>query len=328
MLALDGDDPRPLVRSAYDRAAPLCDRAGPWVVASKALAPALRRVLPAAARARLLLEPEAKNTAAAVALAAVVIGRRHPGSPLAIVPADHHVEPESRWRAALLAMTRRAATARTILTLGLRPAFPATGYGYLEIGARRARGVARVVRFVEKPDLVRARRFVRSGRHLWNLGTFAFLPDVFLDAFDRSFPAGAKAFAPLRTGRASSRAVAAAYRGTPSLSVDYAVMEKQRDLEAVVADFAWDDLGSWDAVARHAEPDGHGNAMPAGSVAEDASGCFVRADDGTTVALLGVSDLVVVRTRDATLVARRGRGEDVKRVYEALARRGREDLLS
>lgn len=122
--------------------------------------------------------------------------------------------------------------------------------------------------------------------------------------------------------------MAAAYRRVPSISVDYAVMERQRDLEVVAASFAWDDLGSWDAVARHASPDASGNVLPAAGVAVDAADCFVRCEDGTAVALLGVSDLVVVRTKDALLVARRGRGEDVKRVYEELARRGREDLLT
>jgi mannose-1-phosphate guanylyltransferase len=104
-------------------------------------------------------------------------------------------------------------------------------------------------------------------------------------------------------------------------------MEKCPDLEVVAAEFAWDDLGSWDAVARHAAPDASGNRMARRHLAVDASGCFVRADDGTTVALLGVSDLIVVRTRDALLVARRGRGEDVRRVHDLLARAGREDLL-
>ncbi|MCC7139957.1 MAG: mannose-1-phosphate guanylyltransferase [Planctomycetes bacterium] len=332
LLALDGDDPRPLLVAAWERAEPLCDRDGPWVVVSKALLPATRRLLPARARARLLAEPAGRNTAAAVALAAVAVRDAAPGAALAIVPSDHHVAPDRAWRAAVRAMLARAASARRILTLGLRPAFPATGYGYLEVGERRAavRGgaVHAVRRFVEKPVLARARRFVAGGRHLWNLGTFAFLPEVFLRAFLASFPAGAEAFRPLLERGLSPARVAAAYRAVPSLSVDYAVMEKQADLEVVAASFSWDDLGSWDAVGRHARADAAGNVLPAGGVALEAERCFVRAEDGTTVALLGVSDLVVVRTRDALLVARRGRGEDVRRVYEELDRRGRKDLLS
>jgi mannose-1-phosphate guanylyltransferase len=332
VLPLDGDDPRPLIRAAYDRAAPLVDREGPWVIASKALGPSLGRLLPAKARKRFILEPVPRNTAAALALAAIAVKDADPDASLAVLPSDHHIAPEAAWCAAVAAMIERAATVRRIVTLGLLPTFPATGYGYLEIGDRRADSaggdIHAVARFVEKPARPAANRFLKSGRHLWNLGTFAFRPDVFLAAFDGSFPEGAKAFAALRHGPSTAAKIASAYRAIPSVSVDYAVMEKQRDLEVVVASFEWDDLGSWDAVARHAAPDASGNVVPAASVAVDATDCFVRAEDGTLVALLGVSDLVVVRTKDALLVARRGRGEDVKRIYEELVRRDRKDLIS
>lgn len=331
VLPLDGDDPRPLLRATWDRCAPLCHRGTPWVVASRALAPTLRRILPAAARERFLLEPRPRNTTAAVAWTAHALGAADPDGVVAVVPSDHHVAPDRAWRLALASLLDRAARVDAILTLGLRPTFPATGYGYLEAGPRRARtaagGVHPVRRYVEKPARPAANRFVKSGRFLWNLGTFAFRPRVLLDAMAEHFPDGARAFAPLAAGALGPRAVAAAYRAVPSISIDYAVMEKCRRLEVVAAAFEWDDLGSWDAVARHAAPDASGNLLHARHLAVDAEDCFVRAEDGTTVALLGVSDLVVVRTKDALLVARRGRGEDVRRVYEALEARGREDLL-
>ncbi|HVG93787.1 MAG TPA: sugar phosphate nucleotidyltransferase, partial [Planctomycetota bacterium] len=205
------------------------------------------------------------------------------------------------------------------------------GHGDLEIGARRARTAAGPVhavrRYVEKPARAAAQRYVRSRKFLWNLGTFAFRPRVFLAAMERHFAPGARAFARVFAGARGPRALASAYRACPSLSVDYAVMEACPDLEVVAADFAWDDLGSWDAVARQVAPDAAGNRMDRRHVAVDARGCFVRADDGTTVALLGVSDLIVVRTKDALLVARAGRGEEVRRVHDLLARAGREDLL-
>lgn len=333
ILPLDGDDPRPLVRATYDRAAPLCDADGPWVVASKALGPTLARLLPARARRRFLLEPQPKNTAAALAWTAIEVGRVARGGAVAVVPSDHHVAPEGAWRIAVRGMLDRAAATGRILTLGLRPTFPATGYGYLEVGDARAKAaggeVFAVTRFVEKPPRPAANRYVKSGRFLWNLGTFAFRPDAFLAAMDHAFPEGAAAFAAVRAAARSTPAkVAAAYRAVPSISVDYAVMEKARDLEVLAATFDWDDLGSWDAVARHATPDAAGNTAPAGTVAVDATDCFVRAEDGTFVALLGVSDLVVVRTKDALLVARRGRGEDVRKIYDELVRRGRDGLVS
>lgn len=332
VLPLDGDDPRPLVRATYDRAAPLCDADGPWVVASKALGPTLARLLPARARRRFLLEPQPKNTAAALAWTAIEVGRAGAGS-VAVVPSDHHVAPEGAWRLAVRGMLDRAAATGRILTLGLRPTFPATGYGYLEVGEARAEAaggeVHAVTRFVEKPPRAAANRYVKSGRFLWNLGSFAFRPDAFLAAMDLAFPEGAAAFAALRAAKRTLPAkVAAAYRAVPSISVDYAVMEKAKDLEVLAASFDWDDLGSWDAVARHAAPDAAGNVAPEGTVAVDATDCFVRAEDGTAVALLGVTDLVIVRTKDALLVARRGRGEDVRKIHDEWLRRGRDGLVS
>ncbi len=177
LLAVDGDDPRPLLVATYERVAPLCDRDGPWVVAAKPLAGAIRRILPARARRRLILEPVARNTAAAIALAAHVVDDTIPetfpesaeraatanGPLLAFVPADAHVGPEARYRAALSALFDRAEACYGIAMLGVRPTFPATGYGYIELGPLRKRtrgGVAHAVRrFVDLPGgRVTARR--------------------------------------------------------------------------------------------------------------------------------------------------------------------------
>ena len=332
MLALDGDDPRPLLRATYERVAPLCDRKGPFVVASKALAKELRRLLPEMPADRLLLEPVPRNTAAAVALAAHAIACEGGDAPFAVVPSDHHVAPDETYRAVLAAMIDRAGASHRLQTLGLRPAFPATGYGYLEVGPRRAKTpsgpIHAVRRYVEKPALAVAKRYVKGGRHLWNLGTFAFRPSVFLDAFRRHMPEAAAALAPVLATKAFRPRLAKAFAACPSVSVDYGVMEKAADIEVLAADFEWDDLGSWDAVARQASADAHGNAIGPTDVAVDAENCLVRCVDGTSIALVGVSDLLVVRTKDALLVARKGRGEDVRRVYEALKTAGREDLLA
>ena len=333
LLALDGADPRPLLLATYQRVAPLCDAKGPWVVASKALGPAIRRLLPRLSRERLVLEPVPRNTAGAMGLAAHSVLAADPHSLMVVVPADAHVAPDARYRAALRVMLDRAALG-SIVTLGVRAAFPATGYGYVEFGDRRASSragpVHAVRRFVEKPSLAAAGRFVRSRRYAWNLGTFAFRPRIFLEAMARHFREGALAVARAFRPGLFAPALARYYPTIRSVSVDYAVMEKLDPawLEVVIARLDWDDLGSWDAVARHAKEDAAKNALPAGSVAVDARRCLVRSEDGTTVALLGVEDLVVVRTKDATLVARRGRGEGVREVVKRLRKLKRADLLS
>ncbi len=332
MLALDGDDPRPLLRATYERVKPLCDRKGPFVVAAKRLGAEIRKLIPEMPADRLLLEPVPRNTGPAVALAAHAVACLGGDAPLAVVPSDHHASPDATYRDVLAAMIDRAGESHRLQTLGLVPTFPATGYGYLELGARRAKSpsgaIHAVRRYVEKPALAVAKRYVKGRRHLWNLGTFAFRPSVFLDAFRRHMPEAASALAPLFATKAFRAKLGPAFDACPSQSVDYGVMEKARDIEVLVADFDWDDLGSWDAVARHARSDPRGNSLRGTDVALDATNCLVRTDDGTAVALIGVDDLLVVRTKDALLIARKGRGEDVRRIYDALKLAGRLDLLT
>ena len=332
MLALDGDDPRPLLRATYERVRPLCDRKGPFVVAAKRLGAEIRKLLPELPADRLLLEPVPRNTGPAVALAAHAVACELGDVPFAVVPSDHHAAPDETYRDVLAAMIDRAGQSNRLQTLGLRPAFPATGYGYLELGPRRAKtasGPIHAVRwYIEKPILAVAKRYVKGRKHLWNLGTFAFRPSVFLDAFRLHMPAAAAALDPVLSTKAFRPRLAKAFAACPSESVDYGVMEKAADIEVLAADFEWDDLGSWDAVARHAGADAHGNAIGPTDVAIDAENCLVRCVDGTSIALIGVSDLLVVRTKDALLIARKGRGEDVRRVYDELKATGREDLLT
>ncbi len=332
-LALDGDDPSPLLALTWDRVRPLSD-APPWIVAPLVMRGPLKGLLPEATNDALLLEPAPRNTAAAVLLAAEAGARAAPGVPVLVVPADHHVRPLGRYRAALKAMASRAKKAGTILTLGLEPDHPATGYGYLELGEEMARpragAIHQVKRFVEKPTAARARKMVGSGRFLFNGGTFAFLPEVMLEEGRRHLPEVAEPLAEAfrswgRRGFAS--ALEHAYDAIPSISVDYGIMERTPNVETVAADLDWDDLGSWDAVARHRRPDAEGNRTRGDVTLVASSGCVVDAEHGH-VALLGMKDVTVVRTEDTVLVMPRGRGEDVRRIVRRLEDEGRRDLLT
>lgn len=332
LLALDGDDPRPLLRATVDRLAPLSSRP-PWIVAPAPLRRALRRLLPELPASSFVLEPEARNTAAAVALAAATARARGLEAPMLVVPADHHVAPAGRYRAALRAMGAAARRFEGLITLGVRPTRAATGYGYLRYGpptARRAAGRFHpVARYVEKPGAARARRMARDGRHAWSAGTFAFRPGVFLEACGAHLAEVARPLARAfgRHGRRDfAAALRRAYARMPSISVDYGVMEKSAPQQVFVAEIEWDDLGSWDAVARHRRPDGAGNRTRGSVTIVDSSDCVVDAEDGL-VALLGVQDLIVVRTADAVLVARRGRGEDVRDVVRRIEKMQHGDLV-
>jgi len=332
MLALDGDDERPLIRATVDRVKPL-SKLPPFVVAPASFKRALTKLLPDLPGEAFLWEPQPRNTCAAVALAAHAARSQGGDGPLVVVPADHHVSPLKRYRAALRSMAHRARAFDGIVTLGLQPDHPATGYGYLERGAKVADASAgplhTVQRFIEKPSRRRASRMLKRGGYLWNGGTFAFRPSVLLGQLDQWQPDVAwplsRAFQRYGT-RGFGPALKRAYENLPSVSVDYAVMEHARAVEVLVSDIAWDDLGSWDAVARHRTPDEDGNRLRGDVSALASKNCLVDVEDGH-VALLGVKDLVVVRRGDTVLVAKRGHGEAVREVVQRLLDEGREDLL-
>jgi len=333
MLALDGDDERPLLRATVDRLEPL-SRRPPLIVAPGSMRRPLRKLLPELGNDSFLWEPAPRNTAAAVALAAYAARADAPGAPVLVVPADHHVAPLGRYRTALRAMAARARRFDGIVTLGLKPTRAATGYGYLERGARSVRCAAgpfhAVLRYREKPGKALARRLSSDGRHSWNGGTFAFRPEVFIDELERLQPEISgpleRAFRKYGT-RGFAVALRRAYARLPAISVDHGVMEDADPVEVLISDIEWDDLGSWDAAARHRRPDEDGNRMRGDVTAVDSRDCVVDAEEGH-VALVGVKDLIVVRTGDTVLVARRGHGQEVRKVVARLQAEDREDLLS
>ena len=337
LLPLAARDPRPLLDLTLDRIKPV-GKDPARIIAPRSLEKTLRRHLKSHPRDGYLWEPQPRNTAAAVALAAFAAAADDPERPVLIVPADHHVAPLPRYRAALKAMVTQARRSEGIVTLGLKPDRPATGYGYLKVGRRQGAAgrlpVFAVDRFVEKPSAPKARRMVNGGKHLWNGGTFAFRAGVFLEALEEHLPRAhaplARAFGRFDVRRpdapAFRRALTSAYRQVPKISVDYGVMEQAAVVDTIAVDLSWDDLGSWDAVARHRRKDRAGNQSRGSITAVDATDCLVDAGDGH-VALLGVKDLIVVRTGDAVLVAKKGRGEDVRAVVERLEKQGRGDLI-
>ncbi len=331
VLALDGDDQRPLFAATLDRLLPLTNEA-PWVVAPRGMATALR-VAAGRHDYTFVGEPQPRNTAVAVALAALLCRQEAPGSVLLVVPADHHVAPLAGYRAALRAMAERAAASEALVTLGLVPDHAATGYGWLEVGRKvagtRALPVQRVAHYVEKPSLAVAKRLLADGKHRWNGGTFAFRPEVFLAEARRLLPkmvGGLEGALAVRTAKGREAALARLYRALAPVSVDHGIFEKAHHVETVAAAISWDDLGSFDALARHRAPDAHGNRVRGRVTLVDVEGCVVEAAHGH-VALLGVKDLIVVRTKDTLLVLPRGQGERVREIVARLEAEGRGDLL-
>ncbi len=275
----------------------------PIVVAAREQALAVRAEVP---DARLVLEPCARGTAAAVALAALAADA---GELLLIMPSDHHIDDETAFRAAV-ATARPLAADGWLVTFGITPDRAETGYGYIQRGEALADGAWRVARFAEKPDRATAQAWVAEGGWDWNAGIFLFAREALLEALGQHAPE-------------VLAAVKGDFAAAPSASIDTALMEKARKVAVVPAAMGWSDIGSWEALHALGPVDGDGNLLTGDVVAPDSRNCLVRSD-GPVVVALGVEDLVIVATERAVLVIPRGETQRVREAIEALeARRGR-----
>ncbi len=297
--------------------------ASPIVVANTAHADEIERQLMqiGITDAAIILEPAARNTAPAIALAALAA---EPDALLLIMPSDHVIDKVDAFMAAVAAATPLCADG-WFATFGITPDAPETGYGYICRGEELAPGVNKVERFVEKPDIDTARQYLASGHYSWNGGIFLFTASAYLDALGRLEPA---MLAAAREGMEQARREggriypdAQAFGASPSESVDYAIMEKVDRVAVVPVDMGWSDLGSWDALHAIAPRDEADNAHHGEVIAIDTAGCLLRTD-GPLVAAVGVKDLIVIATGDAVLILPRGSSQNVKRAVEALKRDG------
>ncbi|HPJ72828.1 MAG TPA: sugar phosphate nucleotidyltransferase, partial [bacterium] len=279
-------------------------------------------------------EPVGRNTAPCIVLAALAIARVDPSATMLVLPADHVISPASEFRNTLRSCAAVAEKTGRLVTIGISPRGPATGYGYIKRGIKPVisgpRQFWQVERFIEKPDLARARRLVRSPRYTWNSGMFVWTVAAFLSSAEEHLPAIVKGLAPYRNlpARRLGSFLREVYPRLPSVSVDYGLMEKARGVLVTGASFSWDDVGSWDALAAHlpAAPGPGGNRCRGSFLGHDAAGCL-SFSTGPLVALEGVRDLVVVATGDAVLVCPRGRSQEVREIVAGLKKAGKTDLL-
>src|SRR5665213_3144848 len=268
-----------------------------------------------------LLEPFARNTAGAVTLGALYVAERFGGDvPLLVMPADHLIRRHGDFARAALRAADVARMGR-LVTFGVRPTHPETGFGYIECGAPLDDALPRaqvVTRFIEKPHRADAQRFLLDGSHVWNAGIFCFTADVLLAALAQHAPAvldAARGAWQARTVNALAAIEfdAVSFARMPDISLDYAVMEKASNTAVVQADFDWSDVGSWQALSDLIAPDSDGNRGQGQHVSIGTRGTFVHAGD-RIVATVGVDDLVIVETADAVLVAHRDHLQRVKEV--------------
>jgi len=313
-----------MIRETLLRIFPVIPPERVWIVAGAKDAPHLSHRALGIPKRNILLEPEGKNTGPAIAYAAAAIGRKDPDAVILAAPADHAVANVRAFRAVLRKGLRLARETGRFVTLGVPPTHPSTGYGYIERGKPfpgKVPGAFEVVRFAEKPDLPTAKRFLRSGRFDWNSGLFLFAAGTFADRLAKFLPEVDRGFRRAFRGNRAGFAnrLARAYRRMPSISVDYGILEKETGILVLPANVGWSDLGTWRSLHEFLAGTGE-NVAFGDSILSDCRNVLVRTDRGVAV-VLGVDDVVVVRSGDALLVCPRSRSEEVKGVVEEIRRR-------
>ena len=325
LLALTGE--RTLIQQTALRLEGL-SAAAPVVVCNEAhrflVAEQLRQI--GIEPAAMVLEPVGRNTAPAIALAAqAALGAARADDPLLLVlPADHVIRDVPAFQKAVRAALGPAGAGK-LVTFGIVPSAPETGYGYIQRGARHGAAYA-IARFVEKPDADRAEQFVASGEYYWNSGMFLFRARRYLEELERFAPEMARvcaeAFASARSDLDFTRIERERFEACPADSIDYAVMEKTDDAVVVPLDAGWSDIGSWAALHAACEADAHGNVARGDVICEDSEGCYLYAES-RLVSAVGLRNHVVVETKDAVLVAPKDRVQDVKKLVHRLKEAGR-----
>ncbi len=316
LLALARDD-EPLLAAAVSLAREVADHV--LIVTAESQ---MDGTLAAAPNVGLIAEPLGRNTAAAIGLAGATIAERDPHATIAVLPADQHVRDRDGMAAALDACLSAAERTDAIALVGIPPTRPETGFGYLEMAAGPSDGVRPVLRFVEKPDRATAERYVASGRHLWNAGIFCLTARRLLSELDTHLPQTAATVRQIVRDNGLVLDPRGLYESLPSVSFDHGVMEKTDRVVALPAAVGWNDVGSWAAIPDVRGTDEDGNTVIGQAVMVDGSGNVVMSDDGTLIAMVGVSDLVVVKSGDAILIVRKDQAQRVREVIEALSAQG------
>lgn len=307
ILALGSD--RPLIADTVERITPLVPLDRVRVLTGEAMVEPMRSAVPDLTPEHFLIEPRARGTAPVLVWAAHTLATRDPDAIMVSLHADHVIRPVASFRELVAAAAAAADRHDVLLTIGIRPARPDTGYGYIRVGEPLGGddGAYRVESFVEKPDEATARSYLERGGYLWNSGIFVWRAGRLLEEVRSVAPELAELLPLLDDGD-----VAGFFDRAPSVAIDVAVLERSRRVGVVEATFEWDDVGTWDAVARTRPTDDRGNVAEGAVRVVDSSGCVVWNEVDEPVVVFGASDLIVVRVDGVTLVLPRDRASDLK----------------
>ncbi len=330
---------RTMIQSTVDRLEGLVPAERTLIVTNDALLPAMREQLPELPASALIGEPCKRDTAPCIGLAAAHLLRDDPAATMAVMPADHVIAPLDRFQATLkLAAALVEEQPSRIVTFGIRPTFPAETFGYIEAGEVVApvpghddvAPIHRVTRFREKPEAADAKRFVEAGNFFWNSGIFVWRAATIRDALQERQPqmhAHLEKIAAAIGTPEHEQVLRTEFAAIEGISIDYAVMEHAQDVVMIEAPYQWDDVGSWQAMARLEGADADGNTIDGQHLGLETTGSIIRTDDEHLVVTLGIKDCIVVHTPDATLVADKHSEESIRKLVRLMVDRGLDKYL-
>lgn len=313
----------PLVQEMTERMQRIVGDEKVYIITNSHHKPDMVEIMPAMAQ-HILIDPYRRDTAACIGLAAVYLSKVDPNGIMGVFASDHFIGMEEQFAGVVRAAEELAAKGH-VVTIGIKPTGPETGYGYIEMADVFAkvgdRDAYRVERFVEKPDREKAEEYLAAGNYLWNSGMFVWSIPVLMGLFAKHLP---DTYARLmRISDAigtpnEEEVVDSEYKEMQRISVDFGIMEKLKDILVIPGDFEWNDIGSWATVSAITSKDADGNAVTGSHIGLDTHGCLVVGAEGKVVATIGVDDLIIVDTEDALLICRHDRAQDVKKIVDML----------
>jgi mannose-1-phosphate guanylyltransferase len=323
LLPIVGD--KPMLTQTVDRVVGAVPAENVLVITTQAQLPGVQVACPDIPSANIFAEPVGRDTAAAAGLAMMLVKQRSPNATLAMLPADHVIHDVKEYQSLLGAAYSAAEADDVLVTIGVKPDRPETGFGYIQESGPwkklEGREVRAVKRFVEKPDLKTAEGYLKDGGYYWNAGMFVWRVPVVEAAFKAHAPELYAGLNKIETAAAIGNwesALGQGYPNLPRISVDYALMEKSTNVVVLPASCDWDDVGAWPAVANHFPKDDDGNVLRGAAMVEDGRGNIVVSEEGHLTAVVGASDLVVVHTADATLVCPKDKAQEIKALLKRL----------
>lgn len=329
LLNLSGRDV--MVNETIDRLLPIVCQKNMFIVTNVSQVPLMAektngRIL----KEHILAEPAARNTAACIGYAAMEIAKKHEDGVMCIVPSDAFIKDEEEYARVIECAIEAAEETDMLVTIGIRPVFPATGYGYIK-GKKKEQGknYALVEEFVEKPDLETAQAYLEDGSYKWNSGMFIWKASTILKKFKELLPDVYSCLSQIGEAMGTDReeeVIQRVYPTIPKISIDYGIMERCRDVLVIEGDFGWNDVGSLDMLTVMKEADREGNILYGKQINIDTKDCISYGKD-KLIATLGVRDLIIIQTEDALLVCDKNRAQDVKMIVDRLAEEGLEQYL-